>query len=382
MRLLFVQPDGGNSIRVLIFNWRDTKNPAAGGAENFTYQVMRRFVQAGHEVDQVSAGFEGCEPRDDQAGIQVHRVGDKWSVYREAKRFYRRSSSKYDVVIDEINTRPFGTVKYVDKGERIFALVHQLAREFWYYEMPYPVAFVGNHFLEGHWLKPYHNVPTFAVSNSTLKDLDSLGFTKVRIALQGLNYPPSVAVPPKSEVPTLVFVGRFTKAKRPDHALEAFKIARKQIPNLQLKMIGRGYLRDQLIQDKSDGAEILGYLPLEEKSAIISRSHILLVPAVREGWSIVVTEANALGTPAIGYNVNGLVDSIKNGRTGLLCDPNPEDMASKIVELLSDQGRLKTMSSVALEDSRQYSWDSSARDMLLAIEDENEWTNKGANGRP
>jgi glycosyltransferase involved in cell wall biosynthesis len=365
--------NGGNSIKVLIFNWRDIKNPAAGGAENFTYQVMRRFVQAGHEVDQVSAGFEGSEPRDDQAGIQVYRVGDKWSVYREAKRFYRRSSSKYDVVIDEINTRPFGTVKYVNRGERIFALVHQLAREFWYHEMPYPVAYLGDHFLEEHWLKPYHNVPTFAVSNSTLKDLNLLGFTKVRIALQGLNYPPLASVPPKADDPTLVFVGRFTKAKRPDHALEAFKIARKQIPDLRLKMIGRGYLQDRLTEQKGEGTEILGYLPLEEKSAIISRSHVLLVPAVREGWSIVVTEANALGTPAIGYKVNGLVDSIKNGKTGLLCDPNPEDMARKIVELISDPTRLKTMSSVALEDSRQYSWDSSANDMLKAIQNENEW---------
>jgi glycosyltransferase involved in cell wall biosynthesis len=334
---------------------------------------MRRFVQAGHEVDQVSAGFDGGDPHDDQSGIQVHRVGDKWSVYREAKRFYRRSSSKYDVVIDEINTRPFGTVRYVDRGERVFALVHQLAREFWYHEMPYPVAFLGDHFLEEHWLKPYHNVPTFAVSNSTLKDLDALGFTKVRIALQGLNYLPLDAVPPKLDTPTVVFVGRFTKAKRPDHALEAFKIARKQIPDLQLKMIGRGYMRDSLIQHKGEGAEILGYLPLEEKSEIISRSNILLVPAVREGWSIVVTEANALGTPAIGYHVNGLVDSIKDGQTGLLCDPNPQDMASKIVELFRDPTRLRTMSSVALEDSRQYSWDTSAEDMLRAIEDENEW---------
>jgi glycosyltransferase involved in cell wall biosynthesis len=334
---------------------------------------MRRFVQAGHEVDQVSAGFDGSNPRDDQDGVQIYRVGDKWSVYREAKRFYRRSTTKYDVVIDEINTRPFGAIKYVNRGERTFGLIHQLAREFWYHEMPYPVAFIGDHFLEEHWLKPYRHVPTFAVSNSTLKDLRTLGFTKVRIALQGLNYPPLDAVTPKAEVPTTVFVGRFTKAKRPDHALEAFKIARKQIPDLQLKMIGRGYMRDDLIKQKEEGVEILGYLPLEEKSAIISHAHILLVPAVREGWSIVVTEANALGTPTIGYNVNGLVDSIKNGRTGLLCDPNPEDMARKIVDLFRDPARLMTMSEEALKDSRQFSWDASAQDMLRAIENENEW---------
>ena len=369
-------------IRILILNWRDIYNPAGGGAENFTYQVMRRFVKAGHEVDQLSAGFDGSAPRDDQDGIQVHRIGDKWSVYREAKKFYRHSREKYDVVIDEINTRPFGTPKYVNNGERLFALVHQLAREFWYHEMPYPVAFLGDHFLEEHWLRPYRKVATFAVSNSTLNDLTSLGFSNLRIAYQGLNYPPLEAVTPKNEVPTVVFVGRFTKAKRPDHALEAFKLAQKQIPGLRLKMIGRGYLQEKLIQQKVDGAEILGYLSLEDKNTTISHAHVLLVPAVREGWGIVVTEANALGTPALGYRVNGLVDSIKDGHTGLLCDPNPEDMASKLVELFSAPARLRSMSANALEDSRQYSWDTAAQDMRRAIEDEKEWPAKGVRAIP
>jgi glycosyltransferase involved in cell wall biosynthesis len=39
----------------------------------------------------------------------------------------------------------------------------------------------------------------------------------------------------------------------------------------------------------------------------------VLVPAVREGWRLVVAEGNALGTPAIGYDVLGLRDSIRYG---------------------------------------------------------------------
>ncbi len=49
----------------------------------------------------------------------------------------------------------------------------------------------------------------------------------------------------------------------------------------------------------------------------MSRAHIILVPAVREGLGLVVTEANALGTPAVGYDVPGLRDSIRHAKTGI-----------------------------------------------------------------
>ena len=50
----------------------------------------------------------------------------------------------------------------------------------------------------------------------------------------------------------------------------------------------------------------------------MSRAHVLLVPGVREGWGLVVTEANAMGTPAMAYDVPGLQDSVINGVTGKL----------------------------------------------------------------
>jgi glycosyltransferase involved in cell wall biosynthesis len=56
----------------------------------------------------------------------------------------------------------------------------------------------------------------------------------------------------------------------------------------------------------------------------LSRAHIILVPAVREGWGLVVTEANAMGTPAIGYDdVPGLRDSIRHGETGITIMEKP-----------------------------------------------------------
>jgi hypothetical protein len=49
----------------------------------------------------------------------------------------------------------------------------------------------------------------------------------------------------------------------------------------------------------------LGTFPIK-KYELLSRAHIILVPAVRAGWGLFVTEANVLGRPAIGYDVHGL----------------------------------------------------------------------------
>jgi glycosyltransferase involved in cell wall biosynthesis len=89
---------------------------------------------------------------------------------------------------------------------------------------------------------------------------------------------------------------------------------------------------------------------------------------VREGWGLVVTEANAMGTPAIGYNVPGLRDSIRDGKTGLLCDPNPEAMAEKAIELLRDNDLWERLSKDALSWAGEFNWDRSAEEFLKMLD--------------
>jgi glycosyltransferase involved in cell wall biosynthesis len=90
----------------------------------------------------------------------------------------------------------------------------------------------------------------------------------------------------------------------------------------------------------------------------LSRAHIILVPAIREEWGLVVTKANAMGTPAIGYDVPGIRDSIKHGETGItIKEKTPGAMAQHVISLLRDSDRLSKYSRNALEFSRQFTWD-------------------------
>ncbi len=68
------------------------------------------------------------------------RRGGRLGVYRAARRFWSSDGrGAFDVVVDEINTRPFLTPRWV-RDTPIVALIHQLAREIWFDETPFPVS--------------------------------------------------------------------------------------------------------------------------------------------------------------------------------------------------------------------------------------------------
>jgi glycosyltransferase involved in cell wall biosynthesis len=92
------------------------------------------------------------------------------------------------------------------------------------------------------------------------------------------------------------------------------------------------------------------------------------VTSIKEGWGLNVIEAGACGTPTVAYNVPGLRDSVKNGVTGVLCAPNPDKMACAIVDLWIDKKVLMTYSKNALDNSRQFNWDKSAKDLTNILD--------------
>lgn len=202
----------------------------------FTHEVAHRLVARGHDVTLFAAEYPDCLPIDTVEGIRIVRGGSKYKVYRQAADYYKKHSNNYDLIIDEINTRPFLTPKFVN-GKPIIALFHQMAREFWFYETPFPLNYLGYYYLEKKWLSYYRNIATITVSDSSKRDLEELGFKKIFVVPEGLNVRPLSQISRKEEQPTVIFTGRLKKAKLPHHAIQAFSIIRKEIPNARMWVV-------------------------------------------------------------------------------------------------------------------------------------------------
>jgi glycosyltransferase involved in cell wall biosynthesis/O-antigen/teichoic acid export membrane protein len=325
-------------LRILIFNWRDITHPVAGGAEVYTHNVANEWIKEGHSVTLFCAEVER-QPADEVInGLHIIRRGTRHSVYREAKRFYLlEGKGNFDLVIDEVNTRPFGAPKWVTDVP-IVALIHQVCREIWFYETTFPVALVGRYLLEPLWLRRYRNVFTVTLSESSKDSLELYGLSRVVVVPVGFRSagpPPDVT---RETRPTLVFVGRLSANKRPNDAIEAFDLLRETMPAAVLWVVGTGPMEDRLRMSAPDGVHFLGKISPTEKLERLARANVLIATSVREGWGLVVTEAAAVGTPVVAYDVAGLRDSVR-ASNGVLSAANPKSLSSALRGFFGNQNR-------------------------------------------
>jgi glycosyltransferase involved in cell wall biosynthesis len=153
---------------------------------------------------------------------------------------------------------------------------------------------------------------------------------------EGLAPHPVPAVP-KEPDPTVVFLGRLVAMKQPEHAIEAFAALVRQVPTARLWMIGDGPLLERLRKRAPENVSFLGRVERTELQERLARAHVLVATSVREGWGLNVSEAAACATPAIGYAVPGLVDSVQ-ASGGALIEPRPDALGRALVDFFG--GRL------------------------------------------
>jgi glycosyltransferase involved in cell wall biosynthesis len=271
----------------------------------------------------------------------------------------------FDVVIDEVNTIPFFTPLWSEIPS--FMFIHQLAREVWWYESPFPMSGVG-YLAEPVYLRLYRHTPVMTVSQSTCDDLRALGFSGtisiVPEGVEAMSQPKST----KQITPTFLYLGRLAPSKRVDEIIRAFAAFHGASKSAQLWLVGDGppsyvaRLRDIVNTAKlTEAVRFWGRVDIPTKHRLMGESHALLMASVREGWGLVVTEANSCGTPAIAYNVPGLRDSVRHEETGLLVEPRPWAMASAMLRLFNEPVLYGHLVQRARSHAMNFSFDESAR---------------------
>ncbi len=131
----------------------------------------------------------------------------------------------------------------------------------------------------------------------------------------------------RSPRPTVAIVGRTTPQKGVDVALRAMKIVAEDHPDLLVNVVGGGDGLDDLQRlsaelGMTENVVFFGPQPREVCLEQMRAADLLLVPSRGlEGFPLVAVEAALLGVPVIATNVGGLPESIDDGVTGVLVDP-------------------------------------------------------------
>jgi len=247
------------------------------------------------------------------------------------------------------------------------AIVHQMVKEIFYYEFERPVADVGS-LVEKMIYKAYTGCPIVAVSSSTANDLYDMGIDRDHVHI----IPPASSLR-ASKVPlknrenlTITCVARMMRYKGLDLALGVFRDLLDKFPSATLELAGSGPYENQLRElvtnlGLSDQVHFLGRVSDSDKIKLYRNSRLLLNPSVREGYGICVIEANSFGTPAVGWDVAGMKDSIIDGSTGLLAPfPDKQAMSKNIETLLTNDEIWQRLSENSWKWARNHSWDDSA----------------------
>ncbi|HEV2908737.1 MAG TPA: glycosyltransferase family 4 protein [Candidatus Eremiobacteraceae bacterium] len=359
-------------MRVIFLAWRDLAHPRSGGAEVLAQGLAQRLARSGHDVVFFSARVPGRPDDELVDGVRHVRRGGRYGVYRAAYDWLRRERPPYDVLIDHINTIPFFTPIY-ERGP-VVALVPQLARDVWWYEVPMALAPLGIA-AERLYHLCYRAIPAITISESSKRDLREFGW-KGNIEVIAMPIPraasPGAGTQVKSATPALVYVGRLTPSKRVEHAIAAFAVVKARFPDAELWIVGHAddgsYQRRLMeIATKVGGVQFLGKLSETARQERTRAAHVLLLTSVREGWGLVVTEANSVGTPAAGYDVPGLRDSIKPGQGILTKAGDPKALGQAVADLLADPAALATMAERAQADAMHYDWDRTYDEFVRAL---------------
>lgn len=376
--------------RVAVLNWKDPWHPDAGGAEVYAWRLARDLAGAGAQVTFVTARPAGMPAGEVRDGIEIVRIGGRWSVYARVLGWLLRRRRRFDAIVDCQNGIPFFSPVVLPRSVPVVCVIHHVHdRQFRLYFGPIIGRFGG--WLEGSVARRvYRDGVTVAVSPSTTQALrDRLHWTA-----------PVVVIPNGADVPTasapggatatasssraararLVCVGRVTRHKRVNLVLDAVNRLLSSRSDLHLDIVGGGpdvdLIRRQVIdRGLADHVTVHGYLPAAERNVLVDAAWLHVSGSWGEGWGLVVLEAAAAGLPTIAFDVDGLRDAVRPGQTGWLVDEgtdpagNLAHVLDRALDELADPANAALMAAACRRWSESFRWADSGERVRAVLAD-------------
>jgi glycosyltransferase involved in cell wall biosynthesis len=341
------RPGAGPPGRHVVFiAWRDLASPRAGGSEVLVDRLAEGMTARGDRVTLLCGGPAA------EHSYRVIRSGGTYTQFLRAPLTYRRRLHDADLVVEVCNGMPFLSPLWCRSP--LICLVNHMHTELWRLRFPAPVAAAGR-FAETRLMPRAHRNSLFlTVSNSTADALKEIGVAggRIRQICNGVVQPDPLT--PRSPRPLFLALGRLTEYKRIDLLLKLWSRVRPVVGGT-LVIAGDGPERARIEAMAGPDVIVTGKVSEQEKHRLLCAAWLLLHPALIEGWGIVVAEAAIRGTPAVGFNVPGLRDSVVNGQTGLLAGTEGEFASAWASLALNHQAR-EAMGESARERAERLHW--------------------------
>ena len=181
--------------------------------------------------------------------------------------------------------------------------------------------------------------------------------------------------------PLLCQVSRFDPWKDPLGVIDAYRIVKAEVPEVQLALVGSMATDDPEGWDyfnatvaHADGdpdihiLNNLNNVGAIEVNAFQSHCDVVIQKSTREGFGLTVTEAIWKGRPLIGGAVGGIPLQVSDGETGFLVS-SVEECAQRSLEILRDPGLGKRLGRAGKEAVRkQFLMPRLLRDWLVLFE--------------
>ena len=153
----------------------------------------------------------------------------------------------------------------------------------------------------------------------------------------------------------VIFVGRLSKE---EGILNLLAVAEKLPQDIHLLILGSGPEEDKVREFTKSKSNIhfLGYQSKERTIPLIRGSDVLVQPSLIEGISSTLLEAMACKTSIIATKIGGNKEVLEHNKSGILVDPDSNQMLSEILDLVSNKQKAENLKKEAFIRVHEYDW--------------------------
>jgi len=328
-----------------------------GGAEKRFFEIGKRLARDGHDVHLYGMkSWEGAKVIKHE-GMTLHGICQNYPLYTNSGRrsiyqalmfgfaSFRLWREPFDVIdccgFPYFSLFPIRIITWV-RRKKLYSTWHEVwGREYWKKYLG-PLGIFG-YFIER--LAVLLPDKIISVSSGTAEAIgQKLGWKKnITVIPNGLDVGKIKNAEAASERSDIIYVGRLLSHKNVDILVRATGLLVKDNPEISLAIVGDGPERKNLEKLAEDlqikkNVRFLGRVEKDgDVHAQMHASKVMVLPSTREGFGIVVLEANACGLPVvtIDHKNNAAKDLIVNNENGALCGLDKKELAGTIERVLN-----------------------------------------------